>query len=122
MKNPYFVFILLGIVVFNGIFFFTKDETVIGSIWYAFGFINFAFLSNVLLPLFYKKNDPKIFRDTLFLCAGLYLFLELIIGITSICLHDGAAWQFWVQVSLVVLYLFSLLLNIVCNKNSRESL
>jgi hypothetical protein len=86
MRNFFGKFVLaaLPIAVVDGLFFYVLGTEHSMTRWISFGFLNLAYVSVLLTPLFARSSKIMTNRASLWYISSWYLFLELIPAITCI--------------------------------------
>lgn len=117
------IFFLLFIAVFNIIFFLLCGTDNLPSVWLSYGFIHFAYLTIVMLPLFQTKEASFYLTATLYPFSITYFILELITGIVFIVLKlDSLLWPLIIQLVLWFLFMLAIFGNAWANESTSQSL
>lgn len=126
MKSLIFriVLSLLFLVVFNVLFFLLCGTENKDSVWLSYGFIHFAYLLMLILPLFKTKGDASYYLSwTLYSQGFSYFLLELVAGVVFIALNlDSIAWPLIVQTLLWFVFMLIIIANAWANDSTSKSL
>ncbi|MCD7775713.1 MAG: hypothetical protein LUG85_02895 [Clostridiales bacterium] len=115
---------LVFIVAFNIIFFAVGGTHHTAAVWTSYGFIHFSYLMVVVTPfLTSKKKSSAILGFPLSTISAAYFLAELLIGLLFTFIEDVPNKAVViVQVILTAIYLIFMLLNLIANEHTADSL
>lgn len=112
------------ILVFNIVFFVLGGIKHPLSVWCPYLFIHFAYLCAMVTPFLIRKNTRKtVLGLSLYAVSGVYFFLEFVVGLVFIVIKmDSLKIPFVVQVILAGIYVVMLLVNMIANEHTGDSM
>lgn len=115
--------ILVFLVAFNAMFFLLCDNKNMG-VWISYGFVHFAFLLLLIMPLLGTKGKGTFILNAAVYTQAIYYFIcELIAGsIFMVLQFDHILWPLLVQGVLWLVYMTVILINAWANDNTQKSL
>lgn len=115
---------LIFLIVFNLLFFLLGGTERSVTEWISYGFVHFAYLCILSIPLFCKKrNGRTVLNASLYLRALIYFIIELILGIVFMAFNpDNIFWPSIIQGVVAAVFLVMQLMSLAANEVTDESL
>lgn len=115
---------LVFLVLFNLFFFLFGGTEHNLSVWTSYGFIHVAYLFLLMTPLLTRADRGEaILSGSIYLRTLSYFFMELILGLIFIFVHpESVTWPVVIQGVMFAFFLVFLLMSMLANDATRESL
>jgi len=115
---------LIFLISFNLLFFLLGGVERTTTEWISYGFIHFAYLCILLIPLFCKKKKGRtVLNASLYLRSLFYFIVALIAGIVFITWNpEEILWPTIIQTVIAATFLIMQLMSVTANEVTDESL
>lgn len=115
---------LVFLILFNVSFFLLGGTEHNLSVWISYGFIHVAYLFLLMTPLLTRADRGEaILSGSIYLRTLSYFFMELIVGLIFIFVHpESITWPVVIQGVMFAFFLVFLLMSMLANDATRESL
>lgn len=127
MNKKSILYILLDLIfvaVFNTVFFVIGGTDHPASVWISYVFIHFAYIMVVATPILTRKNrSASVFGFSLYSVCATYFLVEFVLGLVFVLIaSDSYKVALVVQVILAGIYAILLILNLIANENTADSI
>lgn len=127
MNKKHVLWIILDLVfliVFNVVFFVAGGSDHPASVWISYGFIHFSYMMLLVTPLLIRKStNMAVLGFPLLSISYAYFMVAFVTGLVFIFIHpESYKAALIVQVIIAGIYAVMLLLHMIANENTAESM